>query len=346
VIHVAPRLLVELEAGDKPAVHAALQHAIELEHATMPPYLYALYSLVPGRNRGIADIIESVVVEEMLHLVLAANVLNALGGAPVLDDPAVVPTYPGPLPGTVESDVVVGLAPFSIDLVGHVFMAIEEPEHPLEFPAAVAGPQPLTIGAFYRRIREKVVALGDSAFSAEPRNQISSRLVRRAVEVTDVRSACGAIDTIVDQGEGTATDPLEVVGDDYAHYYRFAEIFHGRRLIPRPVAPPHAPPDERYVYGGDPVPFDPGGVLAAPTNPKASDHPAGSAAREVCDTFNDTYTDLLGVLHATLNGEPSGFYSAIGLMMSLKQQAKDMMSGTVAAGATVGPTFEYQPADP
>jgi hypothetical protein len=33
-------------------------------------------------------------------------------------------------------------------------------------------------------------------------------------------------------------------------------------------------------------------------------------------------------------------------MMSLKQQAKDMMSGTVAAGATVGPTFEYQPADP
>jgi hypothetical protein len=87
-------------------------------------------------------------------------------------------------------------------------------------------------------------------------------------------------------------------------------------------------------------------VFGVPTNPRRSDYPAGSAAREVCDIFNDTYTDLLRVLHATLNGEPSGFHRAIGLMMSLEQQAKDMMSGSLAGGANVGPTFEYQAADP
>ena len=64
------------------AVQAALQQAVELEHATIPLYLYALYSLVPGKNDAIAAIIQSVVVEEMLHMTLACNVLNAIGGAP------------------------------------------------------------------------------------------------------------------------------------------------------------------------------------------------------------------------------------------------------------------------
>jgi hypothetical protein len=33
-------------------------------------------------------------------------------------------------------------------------------------------------------------------------------------------------------------------------------------------------------------------------------------------------------------------------MMSLKQQARDMMSGKNPAGVNVGPSFEYQPNDP
>jgi hypothetical protein len=38
--------------------------------------------------------------------------------------------------------------------------------------------------------------------------------------------------------------------------------------------------------------------------------------------------------------------SAIGLMMSLAQQAGDMMSGSNPSGVHVGPSFEYQPLDP
>ena len=128
MIELKRDLMVALEAGDKDAVLTALQQAIELEHSTIPPYMYALYSIVPGRNEAIAGIIESIVIEEMLHFVLASNVLNALGGSPVLDKPDFIPSYPGPLPGSVETGLSVGLEPCSLDLVTNVFMEIEQPE--------------------------------------------------------------------------------------------------------------------------------------------------------------------------------------------------------------------------
>jgi len=80
------------------SVRASLQNAIELEHATIPPYLYALYSLDAALNPGIAALIQSVVVEEMLHMTLSSNVLNALGGSPQIDRPGFIPAYPAPCP--------------------------------------------------------------------------------------------------------------------------------------------------------------------------------------------------------------------------------------------------------
>jgi hypothetical protein len=87
-------------------------------------------------------------------------------------------------------------------------------------------------------------------------------------------------------------------------------------------------------------------VYAAPTDPKAANYPAGSAQRYACDTFNSTYTSLLGVLHATLNGQPGSLDAAIGLMMSLKGQAKQMMSGIPNPAVITGPSFEYEPVNP
>ena len=58
-----------------------LQTAIEVEHSTIPPYLCALHSIKDGSNLEAAQIVKSVVVEEMLHMILAANVLNAIGGS-------------------------------------------------------------------------------------------------------------------------------------------------------------------------------------------------------------------------------------------------------------------------
>jgi hypothetical protein len=88
-----------------------LQWAIELEHSTLPPYLCALYSLDPARNAEAAQVVGTVFAEEMLHLLLAANLLNAVGGDPVLDAPHLLPSYPHPLPHS-DGSVQIGLVPF------------------------------------------------------------------------------------------------------------------------------------------------------------------------------------------------------------------------------------------
>ena len=49
-------------------LQAALQVAIELEHSTIPPYLTAYYSIKPGANAEVAQLIYSVVIEEMFHM--------------------------------------------------------------------------------------------------------------------------------------------------------------------------------------------------------------------------------------------------------------------------------------
>ena len=101
---------------DLDQLRAALQTAIELEHSTIPPYLCALYSLRGGSNVEAAELIESVVMEEMLHMVLAANVLNAIGGTPSIGHPGFVPRYPCTLPHS-DGRLVVHLRRFSPEAV-------------------------------------------------------------------------------------------------------------------------------------------------------------------------------------------------------------------------------------
>src|ERR1700730_14982726 len=81
------------EQHDKATLFAWLQTALELELATIPPYLIALLSIKLPSNREPAELIRSVMVEEMLHLALVANVINALGGEPRLNKKA-IPHYP------------------------------------------------------------------------------------------------------------------------------------------------------------------------------------------------------------------------------------------------------------
>ena len=340
MIRLQRSMLAGLE-GPAPTVEsvcAALQSAVELEHATIPVYLYALYSLDAARNGEIAGIIQSVVVEEMLHMTLASNVLNALGGSPRIDKPDFIPDYPGPLPGGVESELTVHLAPFSMDQLA-AFLTIEEPEDPLPIEAALAADAPITIGQFYAKISEAVAALGDGAFVKPPRNQIGPDIMFESVVVTDVKTARQAIDTIVEQGEGTSSSPAEVVGGGYAHYYRFMQIQKEAMLVSSGSPP-------TYSYTGPAVRFDPEGVYKVQTDPSGSYYTGGLAHAN--DNFNYTYTALLASLHAFFNGEATGdqFNRALGLMMSLKSLAKAMMSGIPNPEFLVGPSFEYQPINP
>lgn len=337
------RKLLKGIAGPNPTVadvRAALQSALELEHATIPLYLYALYSLDATKNAPIAAIIKSVATEEMLHMTLVANVLNALGGTPQVNQAGFVPHFPGALPGGVESNLIVNLAPFSMDQL-ETFLQIEEPERPLEFNlrAGLAPEAEVTIGQFYQVIIEALDKLPAGSFVPGPRNQVGPELFPEAVVVDDLPSAKAALGTIVEQGEGTSDSPQEGAGAGYAHYYRFMQIKKGKALVPSAST---------YVYGGATIAFDPEGVYQLPTNPTAALYRAGTAQRFAFDTFNYTYTGLLNALQALFLGESDAqqFKVAIGLMMSLKLQAQVMAEGIAYTTTATGPSFQYQATDP
>lgn len=328
------------------AVRQALQQAVMLEHSTIPVYLYGLYSLDESKNGAIAEILQSVVVEEMLHMTLAANVLNALGGSPTIDTPDFIPTYPGNLPGSVESSLVVHLRPFSQDQL-MTFLQIEQPAKAIDIPSdAQSTDDGITIGQFYDALAAAITVLGvinPKAFVNPARNQVGPDLMWGSVIVTDAASARKAIATIVEQGEGSKVSPDESTDGPPAHYYRFMQIYAGAMLQ---AAPGKTPP---WAYSGAPVLMDVEGIYPVPNDPKAANYPLGSAQALANDMFNYTYTSLLKALHALFNGQNSQdqLNVAIGLMMSLKGQAKAMMAGIPNPSAPyTGPSFEYKPVLP
>lgn len=335
-----------LKVPSREGLQIALQQAIQLEHATIPPYLYAQYSLKLGTNQQIRSLLVSIVLEEMLHMALACNILNAIGGTPSIDDPGMIPVYPGPLPGGVEEGLQVPLAPFSLSLVKNVFMGIEQPEEPINFRvAATEAEPPTTIGLFYRTIRDHIQQLGSSIF-VDPGDQRGRQVTTpdfpNLIKVTSVDTAVQAIETIVEQGEGTSTSPDDQL-KEVAHYYRFNEIVLGKTLQPNPNATPQTPPDQRFFYGDPPIVFTPDGVWPLPTNPKMSDYPENSPARQGCHEFNQAYTDLLHMLHTTFNGQPDTLTTAVDQMDQLNIKATRLVKIDIGNGKNAGPSFEYIP---
>ena len=112
--------------GDLGDLRRHLQWAIEVEHSTIPPYEYAMWSVVDHASAAATSILY-VVREEMLHTALAANILTAVGGSPRFTGDA-VPRYPQPMPHhDPERPLVLHLAPASVRLIRDVFLRIEQP---------------------------------------------------------------------------------------------------------------------------------------------------------------------------------------------------------------------------
>jgi hypothetical protein len=197
-----------------------LQAAVELELLVIPPYLCALYSLVAGTNLEAALVIRSVVVEEMLHMILAANVLNAVGGTPAIGDGGWAPRYPAKIPYHA-GHFAVHLRPYDNRALD-AFLTIENPsylpEKPVKPPPRAGIPRLLTlgaegyptIGAFYTAIRRALKRLDrklghDAVFTGHRARQIGPEHYYasggRAQEVYDLKTADTALDEIVEQGE-------------------------------------------------------------------------------------------------------------------------------------------------
>lgn len=316
-----------------------LQIAVELEHAIVPPYLTALYSLNPGSNDEIRDLLSGIVVEEMAHMALAANVLIAVGGAPIFDKPGFIPIYPGGLPFKLVDpdghDVSLDLAPFSIDLVQTVFMRIEQSQNPIDYPGP-HGPTVLgdkeyqTVGEFYHDISAALTAAGSGVITGDPAKQVT-QFLNGVFTVTNLNDALRAIDTIVQQGEGTVSGPTSG-GGQLAHYYQFAEISRGRTLVPGGP--------KGYSYSGRPIRHDRAEVLPLLTNPTSADYAAYPEAQRLSDHFNIQYSNLLRGLHRAFNGYPNTIQNAIGLMYDCKVAAGQLMQ-TPVGDLRAAPTYEY-----
>jgi hypothetical protein len=207
------------------------------------------------------EVIRDVVVEEMLHMTLACNLLNAIGGRPDIAVAGLVPTYPHELPMGVAGSLVVHLKRYSKTLIEQTFMVIEEPEIPLEIPVkpsplAGAAPATITIGQFYAAIRAQIIQNGPGIFSGNPKLQVTGFFLGSGedISITDVASALLAIETIVEQGEGTPKLPMDLQ-NHIAHFYRFQQLSKGMKIV-----------DDRASHVG--VSFDPAqpitGADAAP----------------------------------------------------------------------------------
>jgi len=328
----------------------ALQTAIELEHATIPPYLTANFTLYNTGNDQISDLIGSILGEEMLHLSIACNILNAVGGSPVLNKPGFIPRYPGPLPGGVETGLQVPIQKFSKELVHDVFMVIEEPENPIEIKASLDKAEGLTIGQFYTNIKSLITSLeaeakanGKTIFTGNVNEQMTYEQFYPSsllFKIVDEDTALRGIDIIIDQGEGTSTDPFVSEDDDAgheepAHYYRFQEIFLGKTLLKNP--------NGGFMFGDPEIPFNPEKIPNMWPNPKMDDYPKDSQAYINSKFFNYNYTSLLNCLHQTFNGQPDKINTAMGIMFSLRLYALKLLAipDPVHPGYVAGPSFEY-----
>ncbi|MFC7040720.1 ferritin-like domain-containing protein [Nonomuraea rubra] len=324
-----------------------LQWAIELEHATLPPYLCALYSLDPERNPDAVEVVGSVFAEEMLHLALAANLLNAVGGRPRLDMPEMLPAHPRRLP---HSPLELSLLPFGPEAL-EMFLRLEQPAPP---GAPPQGDGYETIGQFYdaveQGLRHLCEQLGERAvFSGDPARQVAGTHFRHTggalFAVEDLESALGALEEIVEQGEGTARgevwdgdkDVFHPERDEVAHYFRLMELKLGRRYQ-RGDTPKSGPTGERISVNLSAVrPMRP--------NPRLSDHAPGSAVRTAQEEFNRTYCTLLNQLEQAFDGDPKLLGAAVGTMYALKGQAAALMQLPDGDGTVAGPTFDYVPPD-
>jgi len=326
-----------------------LQWAIEVEHCTIPPYLTALYSIEDGRNQEAREVILSVFLEEMLHMTLAANILNAIGGRPQIDKPDFLQTYPLYLPHS-SNTFMVPIAKFSRETV-NVFLQIEKPED-AEAPGEEDRYE--TIGQFYRAIEEGLETvcrkLGEqNVFNGDPARQVRPEMMDykgggRVIPVTDLESALQAIDEIEEQGEGLkhaevwdGDRPMfHPEREEVAHYFRFQALLYGRTYR-RGDTPQSGPTGEGFTIDWD-------AVHAIRANPRTADYPAGSAVRAKMLEFNLAYSNLLRMLHRAFNGQPEQMAVSVGSMYEIKNLALELIRMPTGDGSTVaGPSFEYVP---
>jgi hypothetical protein len=336
-------------------LHRYLYAAMQLEHATLPPYLTALYSIRPSTNLDAYHVIRVVAVEEMLHLTLVANIYNAVGGTPDLTGADFVPSYPAYLPDG-EDDFQVHLQPFSRDAV-ESFLSIERPDsapdeqsrllprsdhdgHHFTATPHDPGMRFYSIGEFYEEIRRGLEHLsgemGDALFSGDPARQVGPEYYYsgggEVVPVTDLASATAAIRLISEQGEGLGGGIYDHEGE-LSHYYRFRQLAIGKY---------YQEGDQPDEATGPPLPTDWDAVYPVKRNARLEDYPEGSELRAAAEDFNRQYAEFLAMLTRAFTGQPELLIEGVAVMFRLKELITALIRNPIPGQEAVNaaPTFE------
>jgi hypothetical protein len=330
-----------------------LDAAMALEHATVPVYLTACYSIMSTTNSDAAHILRVVAVEEMLHLTLAANVMNAVGGSPDLTRPGFVPSYPAYLPDG-EDDFTVDLRSFSPEAI-ETFCQIERPrsaagrdsrllrsttthQHLAACPTA-EGMHFYSIGEFYEEIiegLEKLAADDPGLFCGDESRQVGPEYFYSGggviIPVRDLESARAALRFIAGQGEGLDSGLYDADGE-LAHYYRFRQLQLGRY---------YQPGDDPDSPSGPELHVDWDKAYRIKPNVRLADYPSGSQLAAVAEEFNADYGAFLALLTDAFNGEPSRLEEAVWSMFSLRDRFHRLIRNPLpgSGGQHAAPTFE------
>ena len=347
-----------------------LSEAASLEHMIMCEYLFAVFSLKRDVSEGVTEaqleaikqwerVISFIATQEMLHLALVSNLLTAIGSNPFFRHPN-FPQHAKYYPPEVQ----LALLPFSEHALQH-FLFVERPEgmeqeDAPEF-AVLAIPKPsltldddqivpqaqdfATQGHLYRGIeqgfRHLVEKYGEErVFIGPPRAQATEEYFGwpELIAVTDLASACQAIETIVEEGEGARGDWQK------AHFGKFLKIMQEYRELKQqdPGFEPGRPVVAAYVR-------QPGDTSEVPL---ISDPDTAG----ISELFNACYEVMLQILmRYFIHGEETedelhtlssmAVSTMFMVIKPLGQLLTTLPVGPDLPGKMAGPTFEiYQTA--
>ena len=354
-----------------------LTRASELEHDLACAYLYAGYSLKGDLAegglteselqavRGWKQKIAHVAVEEMLHLGQVSNLITAVGGAPHFARS----NFPLP-PSTFPFGIEIALEPVSHALLERL-VCYEMPEDGVlsperapyyrEMGKRVVGDvdrsaliaiqnsvEPFdidfrTVGEFYHKIETAFRSIpADHLFIGDPVVQANPQyldLPKDLVQVTDVASACKAIEMIIEQGESPTSEHPDahfcVFDSMRAEYETLAAAAAREGRVFEPTRPLLTNPTTR-------------GFAAEPQTNRVTD----PVAAELAGLFNNAYDLMLAMLlrffahggesekelrllaRGTLRIMASG-------LRPLGEALAKLPAGPEYPGKNAGPTFGY-----
>lgn len=320
---IRSHLMVPSDRRDVYWLRGALKTAIGLELATIPPYLYGLFS-IKDPDSDVTSHIRQIAFQEMLHLGFACNLLSAAGGKPAVQ--AAARNYPTPLPGqigqeglTVYLEGIARRAGDENDVIRKVFMEIETPENPLARTAEAGEGYP-TIGQFYKAVKDAYNALSSQLPYDQKWQHAGDIAGDELFVVSNLDDANKAIDLIVYQGEGRPGSPESLEQEaprdtspaHLAHYYRFKEIWCGRALR-------YDEASQQWKYDGDAVPRPE--VYPLARVPAGGWRDAPAAVRTKLDGCNALYNLMLARLDQAWNTDRNALGRAIGVMHALAEHA-------------------------